>query len=114
MVDLEPLIDADDIDFVQVAIMKHVTLTGSRYAERVLADWGTLHRQFVKVMPRDYKRALAADVRRRAEEAAALETVPIIVPVAAKAKKPRGVSARKAVRPAAGEAVRTGPGQAHG
>jgi glutamate synthase (ferredoxin) len=53
MVDLEPLIDADDIDFVRVAIMKHATLTGSRYAESVLADWGSLQKKFVKVMPRD-------------------------------------------------------------
>jgi glutamate synthase domain-containing protein 3 len=60
MVDLEPLIDADDADFVQVAMMKHITLTGSRYAERLLADWGALQRTFVKVMPRDYKRVLLA------------------------------------------------------
>jgi glutamate synthase (ferredoxin) len=115
MVDLEPLIDADDVDFVQVAMMKHITLTGSRYAEQLLADWGALQRKFVKVMPRDYKRALAADARRRTEEAALLEVVPLIVPVvAAKAKKARGVGATKPVRPAQGDAVRTGPGQAHG
>jgi hypothetical protein len=115
MVDLEPLIEADDVDFVQVAMMKHITHTGSRYAEQLLADWGTLQRTFVKVMPRDYKRALAADARRRAEEAALLEAAPIIVPIlAAKAKKARGVAAKKPVRPAEGDAVRTGPGQAHG
>jgi glutamate synthase (ferredoxin) len=115
MVDLEPLIDADDVDFVQVAMMKHITLTGSRYAEQLLADWGALQRTFVKVMPRDYKRALAADARRRAEEAALLEVVPLIVPVVtAKARKARGVAAKKRVRPAEGDAVRTGPGQAHG
>jgi len=115
MVDLEPLIDADDVDFVQVAMMKHITLTGSRYAEQLLADWGALQRKFVKVMPRDYKRALAADARRRTEEAALLEVVPLIVPVvAAKAKKARGVGAKKPVRSAQGDAVRTGPGQAHG
>ena len=44
MVDLEPLIDADDLDFVRVAIMKHATLTGSRYAESILADWQPLHK----------------------------------------------------------------------
>jgi glutamate synthase (ferredoxin) len=59
MVDLEPLIESDDVDFLQVAIMMHVKLTGSRHAERVLAEWASLHRRFVKVMPRDYKRALA-------------------------------------------------------
>src|SRR5687767_15020568 len=38
MVDLEPLIESDDADFVQVAIMKHITFTGSRYAEGLLAE----------------------------------------------------------------------------
>jgi glutamate synthase (ferredoxin) len=115
MVDLEPLIDADDVDFVQVAMMKHITLTGSRYAEQLLSDWGALQRTFVKIMPRDYKRALASEARRRAEEAAALETVPLILPViAAKAKKARGVSAKKVVRAAQGDAAPTGPGQPHG
>jgi glutamate synthase domain-containing protein 3 len=59
MVDLEPLIESDDIAFLQVAIRTHVKLTGSRHAERVLAEWASMHRRFVKVMPRDYKRALA-------------------------------------------------------
>jgi glutamate synthase domain-containing protein 3 len=68
MVDLEPLIDNDDADFVQVAIMKHVTFTGSRYAERLLADWSGTRRHVVKVMPRDYKRALAEQSKRRAPE----------------------------------------------
>jgi hypothetical protein len=96
-------------------MMKHITLTGSRYAEQLLADWGALQRTFVKVMPRDYKRALAADARRRAEEAALLEVVPLIVPVVtAKARKARGVAAKKRVRPAEDDAVRTGPGQARG
>ena len=34
-------------------------LTGSPHAQRVLAEWESMHRRFVKVMPRDYKRALA-------------------------------------------------------
>jgi len=59
MVDLEPLIESDDVDFLQVAIRTHVKLTGSPHAERVLAEWASMHRRFVKVMPRDYKRALA-------------------------------------------------------
>ena len=60
MVDLEPLVEPDDVDFVRVALMKHVTLTGSRYAGRLLEDWAALQRRIVKVMPREYKRALAA------------------------------------------------------
>jgi glutamate synthase (ferredoxin) len=69
MVDLETLSDADDIDFLQVAIMKHVTLTGSRYAEHLLSDWAALQRRIVKVMPREYKRALAEQAKQRHEEA---------------------------------------------
>jgi len=94
MVDLEPLIDLDDIDFVRVAIMKHATLTGSRYAESVLANWAALQKRFVKVMPRDYKRALAVEALQREEEA--LEAVLVAVPVAAPKvrKSKRGVSAK--------------------
>ena len=69
MVDLETLSEPDDIDFLQVAIMKHVTLTGSRYAEQLLSDWAALQRQMVKVMPREYKRALAEQAKKREEEA---------------------------------------------
>jgi glutamate synthase (ferredoxin) len=59
MVDLETLAEPEEIDFVQVAIVKHATLTGSRYAESLLADWTNVLRRMVKVMPREYKRALA-------------------------------------------------------
>jgi glutamate synthase domain-containing protein 3 len=94
MVDLEPLIDADDLDFVRVAIVKHATLTGSRYAEALLADWASVHMRFVKVMPRDYKRALTADARRREEEArqAAMALPIVAAPKIRKSK--RGVSAK--------------------
>jgi glutamate synthase (ferredoxin) len=67
MVDLEPLVEADDVALVQNAIMKHVALTGSAYAEHLLTDWRGLQSRMVKVMPRDYKRALAAEAARRAE-----------------------------------------------
>jgi glutamate synthase (ferredoxin) len=59
MVDLETLSEADDIDFLQVAVRKHVTLSGSYYAEVLWSDWAALQRRIVKVMPREYKRALA-------------------------------------------------------
>ena len=83
MVDLEMLEEADDIDFVQVAMMKHVTLTGSRYAGRLLEDWASLQRRFVKVMPREYKKALAADATRKAQSGAAGD--PVLVHVRAEA-----------------------------
>jgi glutamate synthase (ferredoxin) len=66
MVDLEALTEADDVDFVHVALMKHATITGSRYGARLLDDWASLQHRFVKVMPRDYKKALAAQARQQA------------------------------------------------
>jgi glutamate synthase domain-containing protein 3 len=66
MVDLESLTDSDEIDFVQVAVMKHATLTGSRYAEQLLGDWASVQRRMIKVMPREYKRALAEQAKQRA------------------------------------------------
>jgi glutamate synthase (NADPH) large chain len=94
MVDLEPLIEGDDLDFVRVAIVKHATLTGSRYAEALLADWSSVHRKFVKVMPRDYKRALAAEARRREEEAREATMVMPVVAAQKMRKSKRGVSAK--------------------
>jgi len=68
MVDIEPLADADDVDFLRVAIVKHLTYTGSQYAEGLLSDFATVRRHVVKVMPRDYKRALAEQEKRQREE----------------------------------------------
>jgi len=69
MVDLEPLVDPADFEFVRVALVKHVTYTDSRYAEGLLADPDALRRRMIKVMPREYKRALAEqETRRRAEQ----------------------------------------------
>jgi glutamate synthase (ferredoxin) len=68
MVDLEPIVDAEDVDFLRVAIMKHHTYTGSHYAEALLADFVKVRRHIVKVMPREYKRALAEQARRAEEE----------------------------------------------
>jgi glutamate synthase (NADPH/NADH) large chain len=58
LVDLEPL-DRDDLAFVQDLIEQHAALTGSRLAARLLDEWSATALQFTKVVPRDYKRALA-------------------------------------------------------
>ena len=65
--DLEPLVDREDVDFLRVAIVKHATFTGSRYAEELLADWASVIQRFVRSMPRDYKKALAAEAKRKGE-----------------------------------------------
>jgi len=80
MVDLEPLMEREDIDLLQVAIVKHATLTGSRYAESLLADWTNVVRKFVRVMPREYKKALAAEAKRKAE--AKLDRVTVVTAAA--------------------------------
>jgi glutamate synthase (ferredoxin) len=67
MVDLEPLDRAEDIQIVRDLIDRHVALTGSTFAARIAADWVALQPRFVKVMPRDYRRVLAAESRAREE-----------------------------------------------
>ncbi|MGH7389811.1 MAG: glutamate synthase large subunit [Candidatus Rokuibacteriota bacterium] len=67
MVDLEPLAEAEDIDLVRDLSRRHLDVTGSTLAAGILADWVALQPKFVKVMPRDYKRVLAAEARARAE-----------------------------------------------
>ena len=66
MVDLEALTD-DDAAFVRRLVGRHVELTGSARGRQVLDDWPACRARFVKVMPRDYKRVLAAEARARAE-----------------------------------------------
>jgi len=67
LVDLEPFDRAEDIGLVRGLIERHVQHTGSTYAAKILADWLGLQPRFVKVMPRDYKRVLAAEAHARAE-----------------------------------------------
>ena len=65
MVELEDL-DEDDLDWLRDRVEKHRHETGSEVAARVLADWGTTAGEFVKVMPRDYRRVLEAASEARA------------------------------------------------
>jgi glutamate synthase (ferredoxin) len=67
MVDLEPLERPEDLNLVGDMIDRHVTCTGSAYAARILADWVAMRSRFVRVVPRDYKRVLAAETRARSE-----------------------------------------------
>ena len=58
LVDLEQLTE-DDEEEVKALISEHVARTGSLVGRNVLASWERGARErFVKVMPRDYKRAL--------------------------------------------------------
>jgi len=66
MVELEEL-DAADVDYVHGRIARHVEFTGSSRGRAILDAWGTERKRFVKVMPIDYKRALA-ELRKLAEQ----------------------------------------------
>ncbi|MDA2808933.1 glutamate synthase large subunit [Nocardiopsis suaedae] len=59
MVDLEPLDEADR-DFLRDVLARHRAETGSAVAEKLLAGFDTESARFTKVMPRDFKRVLAA------------------------------------------------------
>ncbi|WP_417445181.1 glutamate synthase large subunit [Joostella sp.] len=58
MIELEDL-DDNDQDQLQALIAEHVKYTDSPLAKRVLADWESNSNKFVKVMPTEYKKALA-------------------------------------------------------
>jgi glutamate synthase (NADPH/NADH) large chain len=59
MVDLEDVVDLEEIGELKALVEEHSRATGSERAERILATWDVQLRKFIKVMPRDYKRALA-------------------------------------------------------
>jgi glutamate synthase domain-containing protein 3 len=73
MVDLEAVEAELDKANLRRLIEQHYEHTGSANAARVLANWEGLVGQFVKVMPRDYKRVLLQ--RTRDPEATVFQTV---------------------------------------
>jgi glutamate synthase domain-containing protein 2/glutamate synthase domain-containing protein 1/glutamate synthase domain-containing protein 3 len=50
---------ADDLEEVRALVAEHAERTGSPVAAGLIEEWDVAARRFVKVMPRDYKRALA-------------------------------------------------------
>ena len=72
MVDLLPVIDDEDIDFLHEVIHRHVAYTGSQYAKGILKDWAEMLPKFVKVFPIDYQRALERIQTAQSKEAEVL------------------------------------------
>jgi glutamate synthase domain-containing protein 3 len=64
MVDLQDLDDEGEAT-VRELLSRHVEMTGSPVAERVLASWSAYRGLFVQIMPRDYARVLEAQRRAR-------------------------------------------------
>ncbi|MBS0208137.1 MAG: glutamate synthase large subunit [Planctomycetes bacterium] len=73
MVELEDLSQPEDRQRVLKLIGRHVEYTKSARGQYVLDNWEQLKDKFVKVMPVDYKRALAEMKKEQAAKAAALE-----------------------------------------
>ncbi|MFT5696480.1 MAG: glutamate synthase domain-containing protein 2/glutamate synthase domain-containing protein 3, partial [Myxococcota bacterium] len=57
-VDFDPL-DAADVDYLQRMLRKHFQYTRSTKADEILRKWDKYAPLFVKLVPQDYKRALA-------------------------------------------------------
>ncbi len=70
MVELEGMGDVEDQQRVRKLIQQHVEYTGSTRGQSVLDNWEQSLDKFVKVMPTDYKRALA-ELRKEKEKVAA-------------------------------------------
>jgi glutamate synthase (NADPH) large chain len=64
MVEIETL-SADDAAEVKELLKRHVHYTSSTVAQKLLANWNATQQKFVKVIPKDYKRVLAAITKAR-------------------------------------------------
>ncbi len=68
MVDIEPVMDPEEQAMLLSVIRKHIEYTGSEYAQRLARDWNEVAMQFVRVMPTDYRKALARMKREESKE----------------------------------------------
>jgi glutamate synthase (ferredoxin) len=60
MVDTEVLDEPGEIAKVRGMIERHRELTGSARARQVLDGWDSMVKKFVRIMPKDFKRAVAS------------------------------------------------------
>jgi glutamate synthase (NADPH/NADH) large chain len=64
---------AFDAERLRILVERHLLHTGSARARELLEDWDAALRSFIKVMPKDYKRALLQAKERAAAKAVAAE-----------------------------------------
>jgi len=67
MVDLEIVEEDEDVNMIKNLLTKHVEYTQSSVAKNILEHWADYQSKFVKIMPKDYKRVLAAIKKAEAE-----------------------------------------------
>ena len=58
MVELEPLVDPEEQNWLKDFISRHQQLTGSELADQLLKDWSSTLSSIVKVMPTEYRMVL--------------------------------------------------------
>lgn len=64
MVDIEQ-IEGEDYNQLHSLVKEHAKLTGSPKAQGILEQWDEIKTQFVKVMPREYRRILAQNENKK-------------------------------------------------
>ncbi len=75
MVEIEKLEDATEIEVVRRMVESHLHHTSSERGKQVLAAWDDAVPRFVKVIPKDYKRMLAAIARAHEQGLAGEEAI---------------------------------------
>ena len=68
MVDVEPVIEQEDIDFLKMMIARHIEYTDSKQGKLLMESWDEALPNFVKVMPLDYRKALERIKERETKE----------------------------------------------
>ncbi len=63
MIDLDPM-DNDAQAELRKYVTNHAEFTGSKIAQRILDSWNDEIKHFIKVMPKDFKRVLAANAKK--------------------------------------------------
>ena len=58
MVELSPVLDYEDQNFIKKLLKQHIRYTDSNRASEILENWHEYMPKFIKVMPLEYKRAL--------------------------------------------------------
>ena len=91
MVNVEQLTDDTEITGVRHMVERHLEHTSSDRARLVLDDWAGMVPKFVKVIPKDYQRMLAAIAR--AEEQGLVGDEAIMVAFEQHARDPARVGA---------------------
>ncbi len=74
MVDLEAISENEDIETIKQLLNNHLRYTGSSVAKKIIDNFNTELASFVKVMPKDYKKALV-EVRKKMKELGVSEEV---------------------------------------